>query len=434
MNGRRPQSARSSKAGERTITRGQAAILSALLGGAGGALASCNWIVGVGDYAVGDAAAGDGTTGAADVGGGDDRGGGRMDAGGGGDGPREGAADVTVMDGTGVDAPRDSVGERGADASEAGEAAGGGDGEAGGGDADGGPPEASVDCGETIPTGQADFQTLVSTCAFAVSCDPYLFPISLSSCISQNALRAAPSFACLSTITSCTGTTNSYYSCEGARYATTSECPGFNSNCDTINNVAIDCNFTTISGIVTDCSRTPLAGCQIYADSGTSSNADCLVVNPCSAADGGIQCSGNNRYGCVPVDDGGVGVGRNCGTATCTASANNAVCQFNGTGTCTDAGTTACSGNTLQVCNSDGQAFNYDCTRAGGVCATDNAARSSCVAPGCSLNSTCTESCNQTTNSLTVCIGGAPFTVSCTQYGFSSCGTDTTTGYVYCLP
>lgn len=396
--------------------------LVALAVGLASALASCGLIVGVGDYSVGDAAA-DGTAGAADA--------------------VRAEADVTLADASMSDTTVDTVGDGPADATHE---QGDGDGPRGGDAADAGSTEANSaadaddgsrdaeagpDCGQAIPAGQADFQQLVSACMFAISCDPYLFPISLSTCVTQNALQAATSFACLSTITSCTGSTNSFYSCEGFRYATTSECPALMSTCDTVNSVAIDCNYTGLTGVVTDCSRTPLSSCQIYADSGTSSKADCVVVNSCSDTDAGVQCSGNNRYACVAVDDGGIGVGRNCATAACVT---NAGCEFNGTTTCTDAGRATCSGNTLQACNTAGQAFNFNCARAGGSCATDTTGKSGCVSQGCSVSSTCTEACNKTTNTLTICVGGAPYTMSCPQYGFSSCGSDTATGYVYCLP
>jgi hypothetical protein len=399
------------------------------------ALAACNLIVGVGDYAVGDAAV-DGTTVGDEVPSAADVVADRGETGAGIADAVRAEADVTLGDASVADMTLDGDGsvdaahEQGGDATDgsSAESSSAADADDASHDAEAGP-----DCGQAIPTGQADFQQLVSACMFSVSCDPYLFPISLSTCITQNALQAAPSFTCLSTITSCTGSTNSFYSCEGFRYATTSECPALVSTCDTVNNVAIDCNYTGLAGIVTDCSRTPTSSCQTYADSGTSSKADCVVVNSCPNPDAGVQCSGNNGYSCVALDDGGggVGVGRNCGTATCVTSAG---CQFNGTTTCTDAGSATCSGNTLQACDTPGQAFNYDCTRAGGSCAADNTGKSACVSPGCSVGSTCAETCNRTTNALTICVGGAPYAVSCAQYGFSSCGSDTISGYVYCQP
>jgi hypothetical protein len=404
--------------------RGYSAVLLALVAGSAGALASCGFVVGVGDYVVGDAASDATADHATDVG--SDR----FDTGSGGDG-----ADVTLGDAM-RDAPGDTASER-MDAQDAqsdrAPDSGVEDADTGTSDADGGSAEADagVDCGQGIPTSLVDYQALVRTCVLAVSCDPYLFPVTLSDCITQNALQAANSFACISTITSCAGATNSFYSCEGVRFATTSECPGLTSSCDTVNQVAIDCNYSMITGVVTDCSRTPTTSCQIYQDSGTSSNAGCVVNDPCSLADGG-GCTNNSIFDCVATSDGGVGIGRNCGNASCVSAAGGPICQFNGSVACADAGETSCNGSTLQKCETSGQAFNYDCTRAGGYCITNDAGISSCVSPGCGPSSSCTESCDSVTGTLSVCVGGAAYAIDCTQYGFSGCSN--TGPIVYCSP
>ena len=412
--------------------RGHSAVLMALLAGSGGSLASCGFIVGVGDYAVGDAGA-DVTAdqGGGEVGG-DVVGSDRRDTGE-GDAPGDGA-DGSMGDGM-RDAPADATNEQ-ADTASDGDGAQAdravGDADAGSADADGAPleAEAGIGCGQAIPT-TADFQTLVSTCVLAISCDPYLFPVTLSDCITNNALQAANSFSCLSTITSCAGTTNSFYSCEGLRFATTSECPGITSSCDNTNHVAINCNYVISPGLVTDCSRTPTSACQIYDDSGTSSVADCVVANSCSLADAG-GCMGNNRFDCISLNDAGIGVGRNCANATCIPTSSGAACQFNGSASCTSTGSQTCSGNTLQACDSNGQVFNYDCTRAGGACAT-NTGVGQCLSPGCSPSSTCAESCDIATGALNVCVGGAPYKNDCSHYGFSGCGPSSGIP-VYCVP
>ena len=303
-------------------------------------------------------------------------------------------------------------------------------------DAGGGSPqsEAAAICGQGIPTGQTAFASVVGACMLAIGCDPHIFPTSISECITNNALQAAGSFACLSTITSCTATTNSFYSCMGVRYATASECLGSMSACDAVHNLAIDCHYPGFTGIVTDCARTGFQ-CRTYTDADNNSRAGCAVADPCPLGRfGAQQCSNNNLYACVPSGDGGVGFGRSCAGATCsTTVSGDTGCHFDGNRACNSPGSVACNGNTLQACTSAGQAFNYDCTRAGGSCAAGDGGTSGCVSPGCSLSSTCTESCDHASNTLTVCVGGAPYPVSCTQYGFSSCGTDRT-GNVYCSP
>src|SRR4029077_4551769 len=104
---------------------------------------------------------------------------------------------------------------------------------------------------------------------------------------------------------------------------------------------------------------------------------------------------------------------------TCVPVTGGAQCQYDGVGACSDAGSASCSGNTLQKCEPSGQEFDYDCTRAGGSCATDTTGTGTCVSPGCAVTSTCAESCSPATGALTACVGGAPFTVDCTHYGFS---------------
>jgi hypothetical protein len=414
-------------------TASGAPVLVALIAGCCTALASCGLIVGVGDYAVGDSGA-DGTTGggmdgtsgqessAGDVGAD------RADAGGGvgGDATREAAT---------LDAPADNVGERNGDAGAGGDATDGSDAsgvDTGRADAEGGSPggEAGPTCGQGLPTGQSNFQTLVSTCVHAISCDPFLFPISLSDCLTHDTLQATGSLACLSTKQDCAG----YYQCQGARYATPAECPaGGLSSCDTINNLAIDC----FNGAVTNCTQTG-GTCQAFTDSSGNSRADCAVVNPCTVTDGGAQCSGNNYYNCVPSSPGastGVGYGLNCtlAIATCTTTTGSGTaCYFNGGSSCNDAGSVACNGSTLLVCGTTGQ-FNYDCSRGGGSCVTDNLGNADCVSPGCSLSTSCSESCDGA-HTITACVGGAAYTIDCTQYGFTTCGSDLATGNVYCLP
>jgi hypothetical protein len=413
--------------------RGRTALLSALLAGTSGSLASCEWIVGTGDYAVGEAGA-DGTMSGADVGNGE------IDSGGGMDSTREAAAaDGTGRDAMAGDAPEDAAGERRGDASAS---EGGVDAAGGGGDADAGVPEAEagVDCGQGIPTGAA-FTSLVNTCVFVTSCDPYVLPLQLSDCITNTTLDGAGDggpFSCLSTITDCNG----YYACQGVRLATGSatECSGFASSCS--GNVAYDCSGGADGGVpspgtVTNCALTP-GPCQTYTDTLGNSRADCVVVPSCTVPDGGgSQCSGNNIYTCVSTDGGttGIGYGRNCGQATCVANANDARCSFVGGGLCGAVSSNACNGATLQeTCTSPTQQFNYDCSRAGGTCNTDTLGNHGCVSPGCPLSTTCAESCNGTL--VTTCVGGAPYTVDCLGYGqFRRCFATTGSSPVaWCVP
>lgn len=419
------------------------AVAGALIVGCGGVLASCNLIVGVGDYSVGDDAATDGTGGGADGGadvGGDDVGQDqttdvRTDQARGPDGSNDGGQ-ADAIDASG-EATADSPA---GDALDAGVDRGIGEGGDGGGrDAEGGVGDAEagvVNCGQGIPTGSA-FQSLVSSCVLATGCDPFDFPVSLSDCITRDVLHAVPGFNCFASITSCTGATNSHYSCGGTRFAVP-ECSTTNtSSC--AGNVALDCTNSAapLSGVATNCS---LRGgtCQTYTDTSNNSRADCVVAPTCTLGDGGDQCSGNFLYTCTPTADAGpLALGFNCARlpGTCTQTASGGSCFLNGSGTCVNTGTGSCSGATAEGCTNSGQLFSYDCTKAGGACADDGLGTVGCVSQGCSLTTACTEACNGTM--LTACVGGVPYTIDCTRYGdnggFTQCIT-TASGTVRCAP
>jgi hypothetical protein len=421
---------------------GPVVLLAWLVGS--GAVASCNLVVGVGDYSVGDAEA-DGTT-LGDVGAGSDvghdqttdRGGDQTN---GGDGPTDGGP--TDANGGGADVPGEALAdsglEGGGDGGSNRDAADGGDAsrDAGSGDAEGGSLDAAVTCGQGIPTGQA-FNSLVTSCVLAASCDIFPFAYRISDCLSRNALKASAYYSCLSTITSCAGATNSYYSCTGLRPAP--ECAGtFTSSCT--GNVAFDCSHANAPfiAIATNC-NTRGGTCATYTDSTGASRADCVVVPSCTVTDGGTQCSGNSAYTCLSNNGGtaGTGFGRNCGAnAMCTTPTGGGTgCYVKGASTCTDGGGTAtCSASgTARACTTLGQVFDFDCTAAGGSCVTEGGV-TDCVGPGCTLSSPCAESCNGTTNVMTVCVGGAPYPIDCTQYsqyGFTGCAINSA-GAAICL-
>jgi hypothetical protein len=409
------------------------AAIAAVLLVASGAVAGCNVLVGVGDYSVGDAEA-DGTSGAENESGtpvdaGSDQSIGARDgqgdgAGGQGDAPADSRNDR--VDSSAVDArPLDTGADR----------------------VDSSPPDSAIDvgidvgspvveagppptCGQAIPTGPA-FASLVNACVLATGCEPLEFAVSLSDCITNDSLHAVPGFACLPSITSCLGATNSYYSCVGTRAA--SECASTTvSSCS--NNVAVDCFF----GSATNCG--PTGGtCETYTDSNGNSRADCAVLPTCMVTDESPQCSGNTSYTCLPptgVGTAGVGFGLSCTgiDATCTSTTSGGTgCYYNGSATCGNLGAATCSdATTLQACTSTGQQFNYDCSRAGGTCATDTLGDIACVSPGCSPTSTCMESCDGN-HTVTVCVGGVSYAIDCTQHGnFTSCGV-LTDGNVYCI-
>ncbi|HZU85038.1 MAG TPA: hypothetical protein VE987_19035 [Polyangiaceae bacterium] len=392
---------------------GGAAFLLATLGG-GVAAAGCNLLVGVGDYSIADGGT-DGTFGGADAPIGsedaaadrsasaDAAGDGRSDAGDARPDHDAARANDAAVEDTGLDAGTDA-----------------------GGDAAG--PETGVTCGQTLPPPNpdagTDFQKLVTTCVLAISCDPFLFPITLSDCITRNELQAILPVACLTQITDCSG----YYACQGSRYATATECPAGSTTgmCGGTNQeLAIDC-FT---GSVKNCAKTG-GTCATVTDA-NGLRADCVVVPSCTDTSGNLLCTNNQLYSCFQ----GVGYGSSCDAlgATCSTTGSRGTdCYFNSTTTCTTPGTATCStGTTVTACAEANQRFDFDCSRAGGSCQTDATGNGACVAPGCSTTSSCAEVCTGAV--VTACVGGAPYTIDCTQYGFSSCAGGAGNP-VYCLP
>jgi hypothetical protein len=64
----------------------------------------------------------------------------------------------------------------------------------------------------------------------------------------------------------------------------------------------------------------------------------------------------------------------------------------------------------------------YRCGAVGLSCSvTDD--QEDCLAPGCDSTDVknCTESCSDDGSQLTFCYGGAPYTVTCSDYGFTQC-------------
>jgi hypothetical protein len=382
----------------RTTNRGRrpAALVVGLALVSGAGVLGCGLVVGAGDYVVGD-------------------------AGGGGDAQNQdgGGSVMPTNDGGKVVDSGDTVPVDGGTMPD------------GGGmtspDAQGGGPICNAS-GALIPgslPSTQDFQKLVNTCVQAVNCDPGLFPANMSGCISNNYLQAIGSVACLSTSQDCNG----YYGCQGDRVATVSECAGndFTGFCD--GNVATTCTGFTDTSYVRNCDK--LGGtCQVYDDGFGDTIADCEVVSSCNQDDSARHCAGNKIYTC----ESGIGYGKDCGAinATCIESSGDASCYFNAT-SCSTPGYT-CNNGSVSWCTDQSQAFDYQCSRAGLSCELDDTGNAACIGAGCSTSPTaCAESCDADGVTAHVCIGGAPYALDCTMYGFNSCETDSTDGYVFCI-
>ena len=438
-------------------TARRAGVLQACLAAACAALASCNLVVGAGDYKVGETP--DGTTEGVEAGAADDVGMGQtIDAGSDRATSRDGQTDVpdapSATEGSTADSRTDGADaapdinaadgdsgradaeggvrppEAGSDAADAGDAADAIE-EPSSAEAEAGPPEAGTPeagtpeagppvCGQGLPT-TSDFAKLVSSCVYVVSCDPYYFDMNISNCITYDYLESALSLSCLSRITSC----NDFYTCQGWRYATDSECPATSMSASCVGGNAVDC--TAAPGIVTNCGQFGET-CGTFTGPGVG----CIAPVSCTGTDSTLSCSSNYLYSCTN----GVAFGQNCSTiqATCETVSTNTNCYYNAS-SCSNLNTYTCASNGLGWCSGAGQSLNYNCARAGLSCATDTTGTGYCVAPGCSIPppSTCTESCIGHT--LSVCVGGAPYNIDCTQYGFTGCTSamdSSNTTYAWC--
>ncbi|HLK41555.1 MAG TPA: hypothetical protein VKU41_32625 [Polyangiaceae bacterium] len=370
----------------------------AAIGVATSGAASCNVIVGAGDYVV-DAAAADGSgaeasgdaAGSAAADGPDDRStqessSPSKDGG----GPREAAAEASMVEASLPDAPADA-------------------------------PMMIV-----VPeAGLTDVQQLVASCVYSVSCDPFFFATTISDCIAQDYLQATPALSCLATIDGCAAFT----ACRHVSYATLAECPGTGAaaHCDAATNRAINC-LDQANGTVRDCAK--LGGtCATYADSTGTMVADCMVVPSCTETDTLLHCSGDSVYQCIN----GSGFGEHCSatSSTCATVGGDTNCYLNAAA-CNAPGY-ACSGSTLDWCTSGGQRFTLDCARAGLSCETDDAGNGDCVSTTASPS--CTDACAADGKTIVACVGGAAMNIDCTQYGFTQCTTATDnsgTLYAYC--
>jgi hypothetical protein len=313
----------------------------------------------------------------------------------------------------------------------------------------GGQQETSVatdaGCGSaSLPVSSATFQQVVRSCVLAISCDPFYFQTTISNCVTNDYLTSVPSPTnrCLSTITSC----GDYAGCTSNAIPNKTQCPSTSTTA-----------YCNDAGLAVNCGADPNAApyakncpagnevCNTYDDE-AGVIADCLIpsdsTGTCTAAinnDGMNHCdTSNNEITCVN----GMAYGRSCNgfNATCKEDPlNGTSCYFNGTKCPTPGYTCDTTANAVKWCTDGNVTFNFNCATSGLTC-TDNPSNSSsnCVAPGCTIDdfNTCVESCDADGHHGTVCIGGAPYRIDCSDpmYGFRSCydATTSTFGGIYC--
>jgi hypothetical protein len=370
--------------------------LAAATLGSVAALAGCNAIVGVGDYAVGGAGS-DATSGQ----------------------PPDDAGVMPTADANGANPPIDAARDVGNGMPK---------------DAGGRPGADGAACGQGVSTGQAAFQNILRACVLAVSCDPFYFNVNISDCVTYDFLNSSGSVACLSTIQDCAG----FFNCTGRRAATATECPtGSKSlSCDPTGTFTIDC----VNSAVRDCRKySTNPTCQTFLDTSGANRVGCVVVPSCQPGDGGFECTADKStlFSCAPS---GVGYGTDCTVinATCESPTGGPSCYYKGAA-CNAAGVDTCSNGALVSCSAAGQVLNFNCGATGQDCLVDDAGIGFCRARGCPLTMPCVESCHADLHTMTICAGGVPFDVDCAaQPGFTSCSSSTrsstSTVYAYCRP
>jgi hypothetical protein len=275
----------------------------------------------------------------------------------------------------------------------------------------------NTSCSSTCTSGQTcgaalDVDpTLVRSCVLGMSCDPYP-ATDISSCITLAYVDALPFLSCQYGANTC----DDIGKCTGEYYADSSVCTaGTGWVCN--GNVAHNCDATPM---VVDCS--------FWGGTCTPGTAwPCTVpIGGCPVADTGWHCSGDYAYTCVN----GVPQGYSCAVqaGVCAESTpGQGGCTLS-TAKCATPNQQLCNGNSLTYCNPSGYFYQYDCSVIGGTCQTSASGSGYCFSPGCTPDSTCTESCSGSV--MTLCIGRAPMQVDCTQYGFSACTSKTdTSGY-----
>jgi hypothetical protein len=267
---------------------------------------------------------------------------------------------------------------------------------------------------------------VVKACVLQTSCHPYLPSTSISQCVTYQTLRAFPQGDCGTSSDSCAD----FRACAKYGYYDGAGCTGtVEALCE--GNVGVVCSGEFSSEF--DCD--PGTTCEVVATADGNS-AGCRFPDSCGEPDGTAACDGNLHYSCR----GGVRYGGDCAVSGAMCRLDEATgstgCYYV-TPPCSPPDTVECgAANRIDICTTAGTTAHYEC--AGGLgCTLDGDGSAWCVAPGCTPDDACSESCSGT--ELTLCYGSIPVTVDCRDYGLSQCiestlSDDTTTIYRCAVP
>ncbi len=303
-------------------------------------------------------------------------------------------------------------------------------------------------------TGFTPNEAIITSCLMRAGCDPSFNPVrTISTCVTKNTQKALPGEACNLDSTSCAD----YEKCDHVGVAHDDLCGGDKkTRCQ--GDIAVNCGnyasgdrFFDCAALGGTCAKFHYVNPDINVD---NDYADCVMpVDAGSCTDPGTNTpiSDDSKYYCQSgggqTDDlryycwDGIAYGATCTSlAKCKDDASSvtvgdggvepskqggdATCYFNLTKCGSDSIT--CDGDTANDC-SGGSLFKYGCGSVGLSCDITSGTEY-CLAPGCKaadVDTNCTESCSDDGKQLTFCYGGAPYTVTCSDYGFTQCLSDT---------
>jgi hypothetical protein len=287
-----------------------------------------------------------------------------------------------------------------------------------GGDAEVAPGDAGGKCGDGLPKNDPAFKALLNGCLLQAGCDWAEYNLSVSECVTLNALKAFQAEAPLLTATKCSDVER----LTGRGYTTT-ECNGLPDGYQCSGTKSVYCKqggsygFEDCAIVGGTCAKYTVSG----GDAGAQTYSSCMVAPTCAGGDGTAGCSGNNAYTCEQ----GHGFGAACAPGTTMCNPSTGDCNFVGDACPSKGDSCDKSGRIVSCLASAGvpnMAYTFDCTTAGLACTPESSTAASCVAPNCTLDDAknCKEHCKDATTA-TFCIGGAPLDVSCTAAGFSAC-------------
>jgi hypothetical protein len=251
----------------------------------------------------------------------------------------------------------------------------------------------------------------VRACVLADSCSPLERNSTISECVTYGRL-----VSCEENAVSCEDVNN----CQGVKREPAESCSAGETGWKCSGELAIRCDGSAPYSI--DCARFG-ATCDLFAPGVdvTAGRMPCKLPSPASCTPDdpdSTTCSGNSIMSCIE----GLPYGFSCGTWGLAC-----VEDTPGQAYCTAAppcdgplGVVSCVGNSIQVCDTTGRFATYDCTPAGATCSAVGTSSGYCLAPGCDPEAACTEQCLDATQ-MQICVGGAPFVVDCTSYGFTEC-------------